>query len=112
MYNKYNYGHAMAGMAMAEAAGMGRVSETMESAQKAVEATCAVGKKYATSDRGGWRYMTEQLPSLQGGDMSNSGWAMMFLKSAKVANLKIPHESMEGVNAFLNACERGKVAGV
>jgi anti-sigma factor RsiW len=107
LYCRWNYGHAMAGMAMAEAAGMARVDDTKESAQKAVDATCALKKKYATSERGGWTYVPEQIGAIQG-DMSNSGWAMMFIKSAKVAGLKVPAESIDGVNTYLSACERDK----
>lgn len=107
----YNYGHAIAGMAMAEAAGMSRIPETMESAQKAVDVTAAVHKKYPTSERGGWSYEPEQRSAVVGCDMSNSGWAFMFLKSAKVAGLKVPHEAIEGVKTYLDACESGKVPG-
>jgi hypothetical protein len=90
---------------------MSRIPETMESAQKAVDVTAAVHKKYPTSERGGWSYEPEQRSSVAGCDMSNSGWAFMFLKSAKVAGLKVPHESIEGIKTYLDSCESGKVAG-
>ena len=106
-----NYGHAIALMGMAEAAGMGRIPDTIESAQKGVD--CTVGKDNkgdASSERGGWGYGPMQHRTMNG-DMSNSGWSMMALKSAKVANLKVPFEAIEGCRAFLSACEIGKVAG-
>ncbi len=111
-YLASNYGHAIALMAMAEAAGMARVPDTIESAQKAVD--CTVGAKVkgdTSSDRGGWGYAPTQLRDTQHGDMSNSGWAMMSLKSAKVANLHVPFEAIEGCHSYLDACEIGKVKG-
>jgi hypothetical protein len=108
MYCKWNYGHAIAGMAMAEAAGMGRMQDTVESAQKAVDATCALQVKHLTSDRGGWSYYPPQLGRIDG-DISNSGWAAMFLKSAKVAGLKIPAETVQGIHDYFNALEIGRV---
>jgi hypothetical protein len=108
LYCKWNYGHSMAGMAMAEAAGMGRIQDTKESAQKAVDASVALKSKSTTSERSGWNYSVPEICDRTGGDMSNSGWAMMFLKSAKVAGLKVPAESIEGINAYLSACETEK----
>ena len=110
-YCKWNYGHAIGLMAMAEAAGMGRIPDTIESAQRGVDCTTGANLKTDTSsDRGGWGYAPQQSRTVNG-DLSNSGWAMMALKSAKVAGLKVPFESIEGCRSYLSAVEIGRVAG-
>src|SRR6185295_6593765 len=73
------YNHAIAGMALAEAAGMAREMYTKESAQKAVEYSVNIHQCGDGSDKRGWRYGIKHE-----GDLSNSGWFVMQLKSAKV----------------------------
>jgi len=109
-YAVYNYAHAIATMAMAEGAGMGRIPDTIESAQKAIDHTTGAKKKWETSERGGWNYIPVQKGVI-GGDMSNSGWAFMAIKSAKVSGLKVPVESIEGCMRFMTACQRDKAKG-
>ncbi|HYF48217.1 MAG TPA: hypothetical protein VEJ63_02355 [Planctomycetota bacterium] len=110
-YAQYNYAHAIATMAMAEAAGMARVRETIESAQKAIDLTTGAKKKWDTSERGGWKYHPTQMGGMAGCDMSNSGWAFMAIKSAKVAGLRVPTESIEGCMAYMTACQNDKGKG-
>jgi len=101
-----NYNHSIAGMALAEAAGMSGVKETVDAAQRAVDASCALRMKSMESERSGWSYNVEQMTGTSfGGDMSNSGWTIMFLKSAKTAGLRVPENSIEGITRYLNACE-------
>ena len=105
------YSHSMATMAMAEAAGMARNAETMASAQKGVDWMTNVGAKDDSSERGGWDYMGKQKNDIGNCDISNTGWAMMSLKSAKVAGLKVSPFAIEGLMKSLNSCEVDKVAG-
>ncbi|MCZ7644387.1 MAG: zf-HC2 domain-containing protein [Planctomycetota bacterium] len=105
------YGHAIAGMALSEAAAMGRIERTKAAAQKAVDRTCGAGTKWEEqSERGGWGYAPYQLSTVTG-DISNSGWHMMFVKSAKVAGLQVNPASLEGILKYLDAVERGKKEG-
>src|SRR6185503_11519647 len=96
---------AIAGMALAEAAGMGRDSYTKEAAQKALEYSVNIHQCGEGSDKRGWRYAIQQE-----GDLSNSGWFVMQLKSGKVAGLTIPHGGFEGADWFLNHVEGKGVA--
>jgi hypothetical protein len=112
--DNYGYSHAIAGMALAEAAGMARVDRTKEAAQLAVNCTCfmQIGQG---SEKSGWCYgwydHEFDLSRTKDCDLSNSGWHMMFLKSAKVAGLKVPTTNIEGLVHYLKLCERGRIAG-
>ena len=99
------YPHAIAGMAMAEAAGMGRNPETILAAQKAIDYTTKHqdGDGY---DRRGFRYNAKQA-----GDLSVTGWFTMQLKSAKVAGLKVDTQAFEGVIKFLDSVEMKGAGG-
>ncbi|MCZ7644392.1 MAG: zf-HC2 domain-containing protein [Planctomycetota bacterium] len=105
------YGHAIAGMALSEAAAMGRVAETREAAQRAADRTCGAGTAWEElSERGGWSYQPYQRRDVAG-DISNSGWHIMFVKSAKVAGLHVNPATIEGLTKYLDGCERGKKEG-
>lgn len=90
------YNHAIAGLALAEAYGMGRLPSTKAAAQKAIDYTADVHQKQYK----GWRYSPNS-----NGDLSVSGWFIMQLKSAKVAGLDIPTESIDGALNFLDTVE-------
>ncbi|MCZ7644375.1 MAG: hypothetical protein M5U26_03690 [Planctomycetota bacterium] len=105
------YAHAIAGMSLTEAAAMGRVERTKEAAQKAVKIDNGIGlRKEWSSELYGWSYSLAQLDVLKG-DLSNSGWHIMLLKSAKTAGLQVEPACLEGAIRFMDACERGKVDG-
>ena len=93
------YPMAMATLAMAEAAGMGNVPDTRAVAQKAVD-YCFAHQSGQGSEKGGWRYHAGQT-----GDTSVSGWYIMALKSAKIANLHVEHSAFEGAINFLDSVE-------
>jgi len=100
------YGHAIAGMALAEAAGMAKIAETVKAAQKAIERTCGKGTKTENlSEKDGWSYSAYELADMKTADLSNSGWHIMFLKSAKMAGLHVDAASFDGAERFLNGCE-------
>ena len=95
-----SYHHAMCGLALAEASGMGKVPETIKAAQKAVDYSVLMQQGEA-SDRGAWRY-TEK-PTMA--DASVSGWFVMQLKSAKMTGLKVDPACFEGALKFYDSIE-------
>ena len=100
------YHHAIAGLAMVEAAGMSKVHDTLKSAQKGVDYSVDKHQCGEGSDRLGWRYNAKQE-----GDLSVTGWFIMQLKSAKVAGLKVDPAAFQGAIKFLDRVEQKGAAG-
>jgi len=100
------YPHAIAGMAMAEAAGMANIADTKAAAQRAIDYSTKVHQQGTGYDKSGFRYKAKQA-----GDLSVSGWFVMQLKSAKVAGLNVDHGSFEGAIRFLDSVERKGAGG-
>lgn len=98
------YGHGLASIALCEAYGMTRDPTLREPAQAVVnfivEAQHPIG--------GGWRYHP-QSP----GDTSVVGWQLMALKSAQMAYLRVPQDTLRKAGYFLDSVqgERGAVYG-
>jgi hypothetical protein len=99
------YPGAMATMAIAEAAAMGNLAGTRDSAQRAVNYCTEVHQAGEGSDKLGWRYH----PKMEG-DTSVTGWFMMALKSAKIAGLQVNHAAFDGAIKYLDSVEH-KAAG-
>ncbi len=93
------YANAIAGLALAEAGGMARIHETEWAAQKALDYG-VFHQQGAMGEKRGYRYLPQQA-----GDLSNTGWLIMQLKSARVAGLRVPHEAFDGVAWFLDRVE-------
>ena len=90
--------HALAGMALAEAAGMGHIPETMQAAQKAVEYSSEVHQVGAGDVKSGFgRAAKSKTP-----DLLTSTFFAMQLKSAKVAALKVNPAAFQGLMKFLD----------
>jgi len=89
----WGYCHAIAGLALAEAYGMARVARTGEAAQKAVDWSIEGHQK----EYSGWRYYPKSSP-----DTSVTGWFIMQLKSAKIAELKVDGKGFQGAIAWLD----------
>ena len=104
--NYDGYQCSTATMALAEAAGMARVKETHDAAQKAVNYCIDVHQNGEGSDKLAWRYYKKSGDQ----DMSVSGWFVMALKSAKVAGLHVDPASFEGAIKFLDKVQQ-KVNG-
>jgi hypothetical protein len=94
--NVWLYSHGIATIALCEAVGMTGDADLREPAQKAIDFIVKAQNK----DRGGWRY----VPGLQS-DTSVSGWQLMALKSGELAGLKVPKETYEGVERWLDVAE-------
>jgi len=90
---RLGYNHAIAGLALAEAFGMGQNPEIGKVAQKAVD--------YSIKDHqcaySGWRYGPKEAA-----DLSVTGWFVMQLKSAKIAGLKVDGVGFQGATKFLD----------
>ncbi|MBN2021780.1 MAG: hypothetical protein JW809_03215 [Pirellulales bacterium] len=90
------YSHGIAAIALCEAYGMTRDPQLREPAQRAIR--FIIEAQHPT--RGGWRYepRTES-------DTSVSGWQLMALKSAQMAGLAVPEETLRRVSAWLDSAQ-------
>ncbi len=87
------YNHAIAGLALAEAYGMGKDPEIGRVAQKAIEYSIKVHQ----APYSGWRYDPRESA-----DTSVTGWFVMQLKSAKIAGLTVDGAGFQGATAWLD----------
>ncbi len=94
------YPGAIATLALAEAAGMGRIDSTKIAAQKAINYCVEQHQCGEGSDKLGWRYGPKQA-----GDTSVTGWYVMALKSAKIAGLHVDGAAFDGALKFLKSVE-------
>lgn len=88
------YCHGMATLALAEALAMTGDPQLKPYVERAVEYT--LHAQHPTS--GGWRYQ----PGDQG-DMSQFGWQVMALRSARLAGIEIPERTQAGMVRFLES---------
>ena len=98
--------HAVAGTALAEAAGMARAPDTVAAAQKAVDYSVNKHQNGEGHERRGFGNEAGQA-----GNLSVTGWFVMQLKSAKVAGLSVDHAAFEGAIRFLDSVERKGAGG-
>lgn len=98
-----SYGHGMATIALCEAYGMTRDPALREPAQK------AIGFILDAQDRrcGGWRYTQPDGSPVwyRESDTSVSGWMLMALKSAQMAGLEVPDDSLHMVSRWLDGAQ-------
>jgi len=92
--------HCVASLALAEAAGMGRVGETMKAAQRAVD--YATDKHQSSLDCGGG---FGRAPGSSNPDLFTTVFGIMMLKSAKVAGLRVVPQGFDKAIVFLNKVE-------
>lgn len=90
------YGHGMASIALCEAYGMTGDRQLRGPAQRAVDFILATQHP----ELGGWRY----VPQLES-DTSVSGWMLMALKSAQMAGLEVPAETLAKVSRWLDVAQ-------
>ena len=93
------YGHAIATLAMAEAAAM--------TGEKKYRAAAILGAKFIKESQnkndGGWRYEPNQA-----GDTSVLGWCVMALHSVEGLGIQIPKETRRGAMRWLDSVSGGK----
>jgi len=93
------YPHAIAGMALMEAAARAKQPSTLSAAQKAVD----YAFKFHQSDQGGFRYAEKQ-----DGCISVSGWFVQMLYLARKAGLRLDPAGMNRLRTFLKGLEYKK----
>src|SRR5262245_44293824 len=92
------YAHGLATIAMTEAYGLSQDPQLRRPAQLAVNFIVK-----AQHGAGGWRYAPGQA-----GDTSVVGWQVMALKSAQMAGLDVPENTMKKAPKFLDdVCQTG-----
>jgi hypothetical protein len=94
-----SYGHAIAGLALAEAYGMSRDEKLREPAQRAVQYSIATMQQPYS----GWRYFPKGQDDDYLADMSVTGWYVMQLKSAKIAGLTVDGSGFQGAAKFVDS---------
>ncbi len=93
------YTQGLAVLALSEASAMNpRIKILSESAQEGVN---FIIKAQDVSVSGGWRYRPREVP----GDLSVTGWQLMALKSAHLADLYVPKPSLYRVGDFLDVLQ-------
>jgi hypothetical protein len=103
-----NYNHAIAGLMLGEVYGMtsGQRSQRIESAlHRALVYHREVQswQKANPADVGGWRYGAPEGPNAAS-DMSVTGWALMFLRSARNAEFNVPKQYFDEGLDFVERC--------
>ncbi|HLW68897.1 MAG TPA: hypothetical protein VKS79_26535 [Gemmataceae bacterium] len=91
------YQHANATMALCEAYGMTQDANLRGATQKAVD--FIVKAQHAA---GGWRYMPNQA-----GDTSVTGWQIQALRSAQLAGLEVPRDTLTKTMEYLDSVAGG-----
>lgn len=102
------YNHSIAGLMLGEVYGMtsGERSRRIETAiRKALVYHREVQSrvKKARGDNGGWRYGYPESPEASS-DMSVTGWALMFLRSARNAEFEVPKQFFDEGLDFVERC--------
>lgn len=94
--NAWLYSHSIATLALCEAYGMTQDETIRDNAQRAIDFLV----QSQDPQGGGWRYQ----PRI-GSDTSVTGWCMMALKSAELSGLKVPQESYQGIEKWLQGSQ-------
>jgi hypothetical protein len=90
------YSHGMASIALCEAFGMTQDPQLREPARKAVQFIV----QSQEPNLGGWRY----APGKES-DVSVSGWQVQALKSAQIAGIEVPAETLRRTDRFLDRAQ-------
>ena len=88
------YTHAQCAIAICELYGMTQDSAFRPAAERAIAYAVAAQDK----EHGGWRYEPGR-----DSDTSVTGWFVMALQSARMAKLKVPKETLDRVNTYLDS---------
>ncbi len=93
------YCHGMATLAISEAYAMTGDERIRPYLQRAINYSVN-----AQNSAGGWRYQ----PRDPTGDMSQFGWQVMALVSARQAGIQVPDATFKRMEKFLNSCSTGQ----
>jgi hypothetical protein len=93
------YAHAQATIAMCEAYALTSDPSLRQSAERAIKFLLSAQHP---SD-GGWRYQPQDGKSM--GDLSVTGWGLMALNTARMANIEVPLEPFNRVSVFIDSVE-------
>ncbi|MCG6155919.1 prenyltransferase/squalene oxidase repeat-containing protein [Rubinisphaera margarita] len=109
-----HYNHAITGLMLGEVYGMttGEQSRRVEAALARAllyHREVQTWQKGAASDHGGWRYGYPEGPNASA-DMSVTGWALMFLRSARNAEFNIPKLYFDEGLDFVQRCYEDDVS--
>ena len=100
------YGQAIGTLALGEALGVTNDPAYRPHMTRAVNFLI----RAQNPESGGWRYQPH--PSLtHGGDLSVTGWVIMALRSAEMADMRIPDVIMAKAVKFLNSVSNGRHQG-
>lgn len=102
------YNHSIAGLMLGEVYGMcsGQRSQQIEQAiHRALiyHRQVQTRTKSVATDFGGWRYGYPDSPTASS-DMSVTGWALMFLRSARNAEFNVPKQYFDEGLDFVQLC--------
>jgi hypothetical protein len=108
------YNHAIAGFMLGEVYGMtsGERSRRIEEALTRAlifHREVQTRQKQVESDIGGWRYGYPESPNASS-DMSVTGWALMFLRSARNAEFNIPKQYFDEGLDYVERCYAANAA--
>jgi hypothetical protein len=96
------YDHGIATIALCEAYGMTQDRKLYRPAMQAIHFMVAA----QDPEGGGWRYQPHQA-----GDMSVVAWYLMALKSAHLAYLPVPYQTVQRASHFLDSVQQRDGAG-
>ena len=97
------YCHSMSLLALSEALAMTGDQRLMLPVQRGVNFSVAAQNR----NDGGWRYAPGDT-----GDMSQFGWQVLALHSAKLGDAVVPQKTTDRMNAFLEKCTSGVGNGI
>ena len=97
------YCHSMALLAISESLAMTGDSNLKPVVEKGVEYSVQSQNRYD----GGWRYQPGDA-----GDMSQFGWQVLALHSAKLGGVAVPGSATGRMNKFIDACASGSAKGL
>lgn len=99
--NAQMYSHAIATMTLCEAYGLTRDPHLLKPAQNAIDFIV----KAQNPDDGGWRYTPGQP-----GDTSVFGWQLFALRSAYLAGIDVPNDTVSGARKYLDRAAADPIA--
>ncbi|MEM6980469.1 MAG: prenyltransferase/squalene oxidase repeat-containing protein [Planctomycetota bacterium] len=102
------YNHSIAGLMLGEVYGMSsgdRSAQIEDAISRALlyHRQVQSREKAVASDFGGWRYGYPESPDAAA-DMSVTGWALMFLRSARNAEFNVPKQYFDEGLDFVERC--------